>query len=89
MLRFGNGDDNDHMTQLEKLAQKEGLQFIEELVFENGAVFKGYLKDGYRHGPGMQVWPDGAKYEGYWKANVAHGKGKFFHIDGDVYHGKI
>jgi len=40
------------MVLLEKKAQREGLQFIEELVFENGAVYKGYLKEGMRHGPG-------------------------------------
>ena len=47
------------------------------------------MKDGQRHGFGIQVWPDGAKYEGYWRDNVANGKGKFYHIDGDVYNGKI
>ena len=31
------------MVQLERKAQSEGLQFIEELVFENGAVYKGKL----------------------------------------------
>jgi hypothetical protein len=40
------------LASLEKDAIKLGLQFIEELVFENGAVYKGYLKDGARHGPG-------------------------------------
>jgi len=29
------------MADLERKAQNEGLQFIEELVFENGAVYKG------------------------------------------------
>ena len=47
----------------------------------------GYLRDGMRHGPGVQVWPDGAKYEGEWKFNKANGKGKFWHADGDVYEG--
>ena len=49
------------------------LQFIEELIFENGAVYKGYLENGMRHGPGLQVWPDGAKYEGDWRRNKANG----------------
>jgi hypothetical protein len=72
---------------LEQEAVRSGLQFIEELVFENGAIYKGYLKDGARHGPGVQVWPDGAKYEGEWRLNKANGKGKFWHADGDVYEG--
>jgi hypothetical protein len=29
------------MTKLERQAQREGLSFIDELVFENGAVYKG------------------------------------------------
>jgi len=48
---------NTHFTgnlgSLEQDAIRSGLQFIEELVFENGAVYKGYLKDGSRHGPGI------------------------------------
>jgi hypothetical protein len=30
-----------------------GLQFIEELAFENGAIYKGYLLNEMRHGPGV------------------------------------
>jgi hypothetical protein len=37
---------------LENEARRLGLQFIEELVFENGAVYRGYLQEGTRHGPG-------------------------------------
>jgi hypothetical protein len=40
------------LAELETAIQKDNLQFIEELVFENGAVYRGYLKDGSRHGPG-------------------------------------
>ena len=71
------------------LSKEEGLEFREEVVFPDGAVYKGQMKGAERHGFGIQIWPDGAKYEGNWKDNVAHGKGKFYHIDGDVYHGNI
>lgn len=37
---MSNGQD-DFLAQLERKAIAEGLQFIEELVFENGAVYKG------------------------------------------------
>ena len=77
----------EQLRDLERDAQKQGLTWIDELVFENGAVYQGYLKDGIRHGPGTQVWPDGAKYEGEWRFNKANGKGKFWHADGDVYDG--
>ena len=75
------------LADLERQARREGLNFIEELVFENGAVYRGYLKDGSRHGPGTQIWPDGARYEGEWQFNKANGEGKFWHADGDVYEG--
>lgn len=52
-------------------------------------MYKGQIKNGERHGYGIQVWPDGAKYEGYWRDNMAHGRGKFYHIDGDVYDGNF
>jgi len=42
-----------NLGHMEKDAMRSELQFIEELVFENGAVYKGYLKDGARHGPGI------------------------------------
>jgi hypothetical protein len=74
---------------LDLLLKEEGLEFREEVVYPDGAVYKGQLKVGSdtRHGFGIQVWPDGAKYEGNWRNNVASGRGKFYHIDGDVYDG--
>ena len=40
---MSNGHTEDFLGQLERKAIAEGLQFIEELVFENGAVYKGIL----------------------------------------------
>ena len=31
-------------------------------------------KNNYRHGRGIQVWPNGEKYEGYWKQGHSNGK---------------
>lgn len=73
---------------VEFFSDEEGLEFREEVVFPDGTVYKGQMKDGQRHGFGIQVWPDGARYEGSWRNNVASGKGRFFHTDGDVYEGK-
>ena len=77
------------MCAIDKLSEEPGLEFRDEVVFPDGTVYKGQIKDGKRHGYGIQVWPDGARYEGQWRDNVASGRGKFFHIDGDVYDGKI
>ena len=43
---------HEQLGQLEREAMREGLEFISELIFENGAIYQGYLKDGFRHGPG-------------------------------------
>lgn len=40
LYHLSNNQD-DFLAQLERKAQADGLQFIEELVFENGAVYKG------------------------------------------------
>jgi hypothetical protein len=70
------------------LSDEPGLEYKDEIVFDDGTVYKGQCRGSIRHGYGIQIWPDGAKYEGYWKDNVAHGRGRFYHIDGDVYDGK-
>jgi hypothetical protein len=80
--------DDQYLLDLQKNAQIQGLAFVEELAFENGAVYKGYLHNEMRHGPGVQVWPDNAKYEGEWRENKANGRGKFWHADGDIYEGE-
>lgn len=80
--------DDQYLLDLQKNAQQQGLSFVEELAFENGAVYKGYLLNEMRHGPGVQVWPDNAKYEGEWRENKANGRGKFWHADGDIYEGE-
>lgn len=58
---------NPLLENLEHAAKSQGLEFIDELIFENGAVYRGYLLNGLRHGPGVQIWPDNAKYEGEWR----------------------
>jgi len=78
----------------ELLSKEEGLVYMDELIYSNGAVYRGQVKPvsgtpetedlmGVRHGYGVQVWVDGAKYRGYWKDNRANGKGCFWHSDGD------
>jgi hypothetical protein len=42
-----------------------------EVVFKNGAVYKGQWIGEKKHGFGVQIWPDGARYEGYWVNNKA------------------
>ena len=61
-MHLANGP-NDFMADLERKAQNEGLQFIEELVFENGAVYKGRCRysDLFRvFARWHETWPWGA-----------------------------
>jgi hypothetical protein len=83
-----NHFSNSDLAELEKLAHKANLDYVFDLVFENGAVYRGYMNDGVREGPGVQSWPDGARYEGNWHDNRTFGKGKFWHSDGDIYDGE-
>jgi len=39
--------------ELQQNAASMGLMFVEELAFENGAVYRGYLKNDERFGPGI------------------------------------
>ncbi len=81
---------NTSFTYLpEVLSDEPGLDLVEETVMENGATYTGQLKEGRRHGYGIQVWPDGKKYMGYWRNDLQHGKGRMRYIDGDLYDGKI
>ena len=45
-MHLSSGGPDDFIAQLERKAIAEGLQFIEELVFENGAVYKGKIRIG-------------------------------------------
>ena len=36
------------------------------ITLENGGVYLGEWKNGYRDGHGVQTWPDGSRYEGNW-----------------------
>jgi hypothetical protein len=53
----------------------------------NGAIYRGQMKSGLRHGAGTQVWKDGSRYEGEWRNDKANGYGRLMHADGDVYEG--
>ena len=68
--------------------QNNAIEERGDVVFKNGAVYKGQWLGQMKHGFGVQTWPDGARYEGFWKYNKACGRGKFWHVDGDVFEGE-
>ena len=57
---------------------------------ENQTIYYGEWDkaNNFRHGRGIQLWPDGSKYSGQWKNNNASGKGKLLHSNGDIYEGE-
>jgi hypothetical protein len=77
--QFEYGQDKDDQKFLPTLGPYE---------FENGSVYLGQWKNGFRHGKGKQIWTDGSIYEGFWEQNVACGKGRLIHSDGDIYEGE-
>jgi hypothetical protein len=83
----GNPESNNHSS----IGHSSTASFYEEREkeFESGAVFTGKMRNGKRHGFGIQVWPDGAKYEGNWKNDKTDGKGKFWHANGDYFEGIV
>lgn len=60
---------------------------LQAITLENGAIYSGEWKNGFRDGKGVQTWPDGSKYEGDWIEDKANGKGRLSHADGDIYEG--
>ena len=69
MQKQGAGKSNTNMSigaikgteimmtpELKKRIKNDGLEFEDELQFENGSVYRGYMKEGQRQGPGTQVW---------------------------------
>lgn len=55
-----NNIGDNHMALLDE----SGVEYKDEVVLADGAVYKGQWKNDNRHGYGVQIWPDGAKYEG-------------------------
>ena len=68
-------------------SQLQAMQFVENLAGDDGSVYRGYLREGLKHGAGVMVWADSSVYEGEWRDNQRHGKGKLMMADGFVYEG--
>ena len=55
------------------------------MVLGGGIVYKGQVKNSFKHGKGVQTWPNGAKYEGDWDRDKMCGSGKYYYPNGDFY----
>ena len=74
-------------TAMGKQFDKSLTPYTVEYKYKTGAIYKGYMKGGFRDGKGIMIWPDKAKYDGEWKEGFASGNGKFYHADGGTYNG--
>ena len=60
-----------------------------ELVRPSGLTYKGYFKDGYRHGKGYQKYPQGDIYDGDWVNDQPYGKGIYKYTNGNIFEGGV
>ena len=68
-------ETNDPQLKLIQLAEydKNKLQYG-TLKYADGDLYKGYFKNGERHGPGSYTFADsGNKYEGEWEHGLKNG----------------
>ncbi len=69
--------------------EDKDIRLVGPIQYEvTGAIYRGQMKNGMRHGQGTQVWKDGSRFEGEWREDKANGYGRLIHSDGDVYEGQ-
>jgi len=54
-------------------------KILSELIYENGGVYKGQIKNGKPHGIGVLIFENGTKYIGEWKDGLPSGLGAKLH----------
>ncbi len=73
-----------NMVNIKK--EPENLQY--KVVTGDNFTYKGYMKNGKRHGKGTLIFTGGDKYIGEWKNDEKDGYGTYFYSDGDKYTGE-
>ena len=83
-----------HSDVYDKLVQKwttsgdiEGHVYSEEAKSSDG-MYRGYLYNGRKWGPGTFKWANESVYNGEFVRDYPHGFGKIIHKDGGFYEGK-
>ena len=56
-----------------------------EIKYDDGAIYKGNVENGRRHGFGKYYYPSGNIYEGEWSEGKRDGHGIFKYKGGDVF----
>ena len=66
-----------------------GLIEDDVLVFPDGSVYKGQIKEKKPHGRGIMTKKNGSSHEGEWVEGFASGYGVARYPNGDVYTGNF
>ena len=67
---------------------KDGYCDNGQLLFPDGSIYEGELRDGKRNGLGVYHFADGGFYQGYSENGAFHGQGKMQWFDDGIYEGE-
>lgn len=81
-VRTENGDIL-HPKELADIKEMKNVK----IFYSDGAIYKGDIKDGKRHGKGEMKFASGEKYNGDWKEDLMDGNGIYVWLDGPRYNG--
>lgn len=59
-----------------------------KIIYDDGTVYEGEIKNNMRHGKGKLTDPNGDVFIGKFWNDIINGKGKFTGVDGSVYDGE-
>jgi hypothetical protein len=65
----------------------ESFDALDQINYEDGAIYKGDIENGEPNGKGQMTWVDGSSYDGEWLEGMHHGQGKYTWVDGACYEG--
>ncbi len=83
--------DNNHSQPMKTCIGSEECKFtgFGKIIFKNGDVYEGELKDGRPTRKGKVTWSNGDVYEGDFKDTQRTGNGKLIWSNGNVYEGEF
>lgn len=76
------------VTKRPDVVTKTRVSSVQEITYDNGEKYAGFIKDGLPHGYGIKSYPDGSRYEGYWLNGYENGMGTYYFSNGDWLEGE-
>jgi hypothetical protein len=87
LIRVANTPNTQFLLQAELRAIQSGLQY-KEIKYNNGNIYKGYVKDGKKEGVGSKTLTDGQKDIAEYHLDKSNGCGKGEWVSGNKYWGE-